>query len=128
MYVSLVVPQPTIEVGAVQSGPYLAGMLAELRCSVTLDDTVDTQVSVDVAWRRNGGELSETVRVRSLPARMVGGSRYDALLQFSTLSSSVDSGSYMCISTVFPMESRDYITNTTQTTSFSFSVAGVCNY
>lgn len=125
-----------------QSEPYLAGMLAELRCSISLDDAINTQVAVAVLWQRNGEGLNETVRVRTLPPRPVRGSSYDALLQFSTLSSITDSGNYMCISTVFPTENANYITNSTEMTSFSFSVTGnpllatypyvfslcVCNY
>lgn len=120
----LLVPSPNVEVGISQAGPFLAGMSAEVRCSITLDDAVDTQIDVAVVWQKDGGELSETVRVRALPPRLVGGSRYDALLQFSTLSSSTDSGNYMCISTAFPTENRSFITNTTETGSFSFTVIG----
>jgi hypothetical protein len=99
-------------------------MLAELRCSVSLDRAIDTPVGVAVEWFKGGEELNETVRVRKLSPHMVGNSRYDALLQFSTLSSSADNGNYVCSSTVFPTEDANYITNGTETVSFSFSISG----
>lgn len=107
-----------------QPGPYLAGMFAEMRCTVTVDDAIDTQISVMVQWQKDGRELVIGNRITALPANLVGGSRYDALLQFSTLSSSTDSGNYVCTSTVFPTESRNYIANTTESSNVSFSIAG----
>ena len=118
------VPSPNVEVQASQLGPYLAGMLTELRCSVDFGDSVDTMVDVSVVWERNGAALSETARVRTVSPRAVGASRYDALLQFSTLSSSADGGSYACRSTIFPTENTNYITNSTGTGVFSFDVIG----
>ena len=108
-----------------QSEPHIAGMTAALQCYVNLDDAIDTQVDIAVEWQKDGGELNETIRVRALPPVLVGGSRYDALLQFSTLSSSTDSGNYMCLATVFPTESEGYIMNRTDTTSYILSVTGI---
>ena len=108
-----------------QLEPYLAGMFAELECSISWDsEVIDTQVDVVVMWEKDGEELNETVRVRALPLHLLGSSHYSALLQFNTLSSSADSGNYMCRSTVFPTENRNYITNSTGRTSFSLIIAG----
>lgn len=120
----LLVPSPNIVVMVSQPEPYLAGMFAELRCSISLDDAIDTRVAVAVLWQRDGEELNETVRVRKLPPQEVGSSRYDALLQFSTLSSTIDSGNYMCVGTVSSTANRNYITNSSGTTPFLFSVTG----
>ena len=114
--------------GISQSEPYLAGTFAELRCTISLSSAVDTPVGVAVVWQKDGGEVNETVRIRALPPRLVGSSRYDALLQFSTLSSSTDSGNYMCRSTVFPTQSINYITNSTEVFSFSLSITGISIY
>lgn len=119
------VPSPNVGVTVSQSEPYHAGMFAELRCSIDLDSGIDTQVDVAVVWQKDGVELNETVRVRALSPHLVGDSRYDTLLQFSTLSSSIDSGNYMCMSTIFPTENRNYITNSTETTSIEISVTGM---
>ena len=111
-----------------QSEPYLAGEFAELRCSITLDDSVDTRVDAEVIWWRNGLALSDTVRVRALSPRLLGGSVYSAVLQFSTLSSTVDSGSYVCLSTVFPTENTGYVANSTVMALTTLSISGKFNF
>ncbi len=121
----LSVPPPNVGVRIPQSEPYLAGMYAELRCSISLDNAVDTPVGVAVAWLKDGRELNGTVRVQEIPLRVVGGFRYDASLRFSTLSTNTDSGNYMCSSTVFPTENGNYITNSTETSSFALAVTGI---
>ena len=57
------VPQPILEIGAVQSDTYVAAMSFNLQCSITLDGTVDTAVGVTVTWQMNGADLTDTVRV-----------------------------------------------------------------
>lgn len=121
----LSVPLPSVGVRVPQSEPYLAGMFAELRCTIILDNSIDTQVDVAVEWQKNGRELTETDRIRVLSPAVEGGSRYDALIQFSILSRSADSGNYMCISTVFPTDNTSYITNSTKATSISFIITGI---
>lgn len=116
---------PSVGVRVPQSEPYLAGMFAELRCTIILDNSIDTQVDVAVEWQKNGRELTETDRIRVLSPAVEGGSRYDALIQFSILSRSADSGNYMCISTVFPTDNTSYITNSTKATSISFIITGI---
>ena len=58
-----IVPQPMLEIGAVQSETYLTGMPFDLQCSITLDSTVDTAVSVTATWQMNGADLTDTVRI-----------------------------------------------------------------
>lgn len=93
--------------------PYLAGMFAEIRCSIIINDAVDTPVDVEVVWFKDGVALSESVRVRTLPTQWMGISQCHSLLQFSTLSSSTDSGFYTCKSSVYPTENINYILNGT---------------
>ena len=121
--VSLVVPSPNVEVTVPQSEPYLSGMFAELRCSISLDDAINSQTDVEVIWLKDGIQVDQTSRVQTLSAHLIGGSQYDALLQYNTLSSSSDSGDYVCVGTVFPTDSN-YITNVTGMALFSFSVTG----
>ena len=120
----LSVPAPSVEVSIQQLEPYLAGMLAVLQCSITIDSAIDTPIDVAVLWQRNGEEFAETLRVQTFPPHLVTGSQYNAFLQFNTLSSSTDSGNYLCISSVSPGDA-DYILNSTQTTSFLLTVAGM---
>ena len=118
------VPSPGVEVIMLQPEPYLAGMLAEMRCSISLDDSVDSEVDVEVLWLQDGVELHETVRIKPLAARLVENSHYQSSLQFSTLSSTSDNGNYMCLSTVYPTENKNYISNGTEGASLSLSLTG----
>ena len=120
----LSVPLPDVEVTMTEPEPYFSGMFAEMRCSIDLADSVDTQVDVEVMWLKDGVELSETARVRALPTHSIGSSGYRSLLQFSTLSRGADGGEYTCLSTVFPTEKREYISNATATTSAPLSMTG----
>ena len=99
-------------------------MSAQLRCSISFDNAVDTDVAVAVTWQINGMDLNETVRIRALQPVLVGSTRYDTILQFDTLSSTSDSGSYMCTATLYPAEAINYITNITGTATYMFTVIG----
>ena len=111
--------------GVTQPEPYLAGMFTELRCNVSLSNAVDSPVDVSVIWQKDGRVINEAVRVRVVPPRLVGGSRYESLLQYNTLSSNTDSGNYMCISTVYPTQNSNYIRNNTESAAISITVAGI---
>lgn len=121
----LAVISPNVEVEVLQSEPYLAGTLLEMQCSISLDDTIDTEVEITVAWQKDGRELNEQDRVRALPVHSVESSRYDSLLQFTTLSSDTDDGMYTCMGTVIPSENRNYITSSTESAALSISVKGI---
>lgn len=118
-------PQPTVEVSGSQSDEYLAGMSAQLRCSINFHSAIDTPVAVTVLWQINGMDLNRTVRRRALQPTLMGSSRYDAILQFDTLSSTIDSGNYACRVTLYPVEAMRYITNNTGVGTYTLSVRGV---
>ena len=120
----IVVPQLTVEISSSQSGEYLAGMPAQLRCSINFNSAVDTSVAVEVVWHNNGMYLNETIRRRSLQPMLMGTNRYDAILQFDTLSSISDSGNCVCTVTLYPIEAMSYITNATGVGMYMFSVTG----
>ena len=100
-------------------------MPAQLQCSINFDSAVDTSVAVEVAWQINGMYLNGTVRRRSLQPVLIGSSRYDAIVQFDTLSSISDSGNYVCTAILYPIEAMNYITNATGVGMYMFSVIGV---
>ena len=118
------VPPPYLEISGPQSDANIAGMPAELRCTIDFDDAVDTAVAVEVMWLVNEMNVNGTVRRRVLRPVMMGDSRYQAILQFDTLSSTFDSGNHMCIATLYPTEAMTYITNVTRTTMYTFTVIG----
>ena len=100
-------------------------MPVEIRCSINLDNVVNTVVGVSITWQVNGMDLNVTDRSRALQPVLVGDSRYSATLQFDTLSSTSDSGNYMCAATVYPDEATSYITNSTAMAAYTFTVTGV---
>ena len=118
------VPPPYLQISGSQSDTYVAGMPAELWCTIDFDEAVDTAVAVEVMWLINGMNLNGTVRRRVLQPIMMGDSRYEAILQYDTLSSTTDSGNYMCTATLYPTEATGYITNITRTTTYTFTVIG----
>ena len=125
IYFSLfTVPPPYLEISGPQSDSIVAGMPAELQCAINFDDAVDTTVAVEVVWLINGMNVNGAVRRRALQPVMMGDSRYQAILQYDTLSSTSDSGNYMCTVTLYPTEATGYITNITRTATYIFTVIG----
>ena len=118
------VPPPYLEISGPQSDANVAGMPAELQCTIDFDDAVDTAVAVEVMWLINGMNMNGTVRRRVLEPVMMGDSRYQAILQYDTLSSTSDSGNYMCTATLYPTEATGYVTNVTRTATYTFTVIG----
>ncbi len=118
------VPPPYLEISGPQPDANIAGMPAELRCTIDFDDAVDTAVAVEVMWLINGINVNGTVRRRVLQPVMMGDSRYQAILQYDTLSSIADSGNYMCAATLYPTEATPYTTNVTRTATYAFTVIG----
>ena len=100
-------------------------MPAQLWCSIEYNGVIDTAVGVEVVWRLDGVELNETLRRRQLQPVLVGDTRYSAILQFETLSSTSDSGSYMCTATTYPIEAVPYIANVTGTSMYTLAVTGM---
>lgn len=117
-------PLPNVSVTIPQSEPYYAGKLVDFRCSISIDNAIDTPVGVAVTWLKDGTELSGTARARVFPARAIGVSHYEASLQFSTLSTSTDSGNYICRSTIYLTQNGNYVRNVTQTAAYSLRVTG----
>lgn len=96
-----------------------------LQCSVILSSVVDTDIGVVVSWQRNGVNLNDTARIQTSHQQhqpLI--DDYNFLLRFDTLSSISDSGNYVCSSILYPTESRDYISNSTGTASYTITVIG----
>ncbi len=93
-----------------------------LRCLVTLGKTVDTDIGVEVSWQRNGINLEDTARIQTSQQVLMG--HYESFLQFDSLSSTFDSGDYVCSAILYPTESRDDISNNTGSTSYFMTVIG----
>lgn len=76
-------------------------------------------------WQRNGVDLNNNVRITTSQQQPALAGDYDTLLQFDTLSSTYDSGNYVCSATLYPTESSNYISNSTGTTTYTITVIGM---
>ena len=123
-YSLFTVPSPYLEISGPQPDASVAGMPAELRCTINFIDAIDTTVAVEVVWSINGMNVNGIARRRALQPVMMGDSRYQAIFQYDTLSSTSDSGNYMCTVTLYPTEATGYITNITGTATYIFTVIG----
>ena len=100
-------------------------MYLELTCIVDFDETVDTDVGIELQWQIDGTQLNEDNRIRSFPPMLVGSSRYSSSLQFITLSSSLDSGTYTCVATVYSTDPNISFRNSTGSTTYTLTVTGI---
>ena len=106
-----VVPTPTVDL-SVPSGLLYEGTSQTLTCTVTLPDTVDTDVNVTVKWTHNGTMTDVMISdVSSMRSPFI------STLTLSPLSMT-DAGQYSCVATAD--SSSHYITispeNTTEET------------
>ena len=97
------VPTPTLDL-SVPSGPLYEGTSQTLTCTVTLPDTVDTDVNVTIQWTHNG-TVTDVMIVSSMRSPFV------STLTLSPLSMT-DAGRYSCVATAD--SSSHYITTSSQ--------------
>ena len=109
-------PTPTLDL-SVPSGPLYEGTSQTLNCTVTLPDTVDTNVTVTVQWTHNGTAMSDTmtydVSSMMLPS-------FISTLTLSPLSMT-DAGQYSCVATAD--SSSQYISTSSQGTSSDMTLS-----
>lgn len=110
---------------SLQPQPFLSGMFVQIRCSITIDDSVDIPIDVAVQWERNGEAINATSRVMPLPIRMVGTSTYESILQLNTLSRTEDSGQYVCSSVLESSANRNYSISNSFAYSYQLIIAGM---
>ena len=105
LYISTTVPTPTLDL-SVPSGPLYEGTSHTLICTVTLPDTVDTDVTVDVQWTPVAS--SDHVMISSVTSMR---SPFISTLTLSPLCMS-NAGQYSCEATA--NSSSQYITTSSQ--------------
>ena len=98
---------------------YLAGSQLLLSCSAQLHSSVDTEYNATIQWYHNGEAvvLDERVTVSS-PTLLT------SHLQFSTLSSAVDNGTYTCAVTTGPVDEFSLWTSDTGSSQVNLTVTG----
>ena len=126
----ILVPIPSVEVTRSRENYFLAGSNLILTCDISVDPNVDTPFTVNVTWNmtdqqnimnssniEGGGHpmmLTDTDRVSISPIMMRSGfNEYRSTVNFTTLSSTEDSGTYTCIVTIVPAPVEYVVTSDT---------------
>lgn len=80
---------------------YNAGSYFQLNCSALLHGSINTDFNTTIEWYHDGVPISQSERVTVSTRHLL-----SSTLQFSSLSSALDSGTYMC--TVRPRPVDEY--------------------
>ena len=100
MFISvlLVVPVPSVNVTRTQEyNNLLAGSTLKIYCDITTDVNVDTPFDVTTTWTLdNTVLLLPNSRVTIIEPFSTDFNKYQSRIEFSTLSSTIDSGTYTC--------------------------------
>ena len=110
---------------------YTVGLFLTLGCEVTLSPAVDTMVTLDPIWRREGVELTTRDQLTVGPFKNLtrintsDDQVYTSLLEFLPLTRDfIGNGTlYECEASVMP-QSDTFITGTTTNTSTTITVGG----
>ena len=96
-----------------------------LNCGITLFGGVtDSDVTVSSSWTKNGAPFTGVGgRVTLTPGTRLTTTTYFTQLMFSPLSSSMDNGTYMCITTLTPRQSQ-FVTGNSASDSMALAVIG----
>ncbi|XP_019851148.1 PREDICTED: hemicentin-1-like [Amphimedon queenslandica] len=121
----LEIPIPSVDVSRSKKNYFFAGSNLILTCDISVDPNVDTPFTVNVTWNMtdqpimssgdfatnpNSMRLADTNRVNISSVMMRSGfNEYRSTLNFTTLSSIEDSGTYTCIVTIVPDPAYEYV-------------------
>ena len=128
----LTVPTPNLDINLLRQNNYLAGSELTITCDITIDPNVNTPFIVNTVWTMLGENSSgigmQITDPDSSGSRQSGISLIDLIetdfntyrsqVQFTTLSSSMDSGSYTCTVDVIPIAGYNYV-NAASTTNIT---------
>ncbi|XP_019860105.1 PREDICTED: netrin receptor DCC-like, partial [Amphimedon queenslandica] len=137
----LEIPIPSVDVSQSRENYFLAGSNLILTCDISVDINVDTPFAVNVTWNMtdqqimssgdfgdesapNSMRLADTDRVNISPVMTRSGfNEYRSTVNFTTLSSIEDSGTYTCIVTIVPAPAYEYVmTSDTNYMNVNFTV------
>ena len=74
----------------------LAGSTLTIYCDITIDVNVDTQFTVTTTWTHDNTVLLPNSRMMIIDPYSTSLNEYQSRIEFSTLSSTIDSGVYTC--------------------------------
>ena len=123
------VPQPTVAVSIdhVDSSSLIEATYLDIVCTVNISDAVNTEVSIDVEWSRNGGSpLTNNSDYTISSLTMLRSHMYTSTLHIESLSNTRDNGAmYSCTVSVLPSPVSSYITGDENNTNVTLNVAGI---
>ena len=140
----ILVPIPSVDVSRSRENYFLAGSNLILTCDISVSRNVDTPFTVNVAWNMtdqqnivsndsiegsghsNSMMLTDTDRVNISPVMTRSGfNEYRSTVNFTTLSSIEDSGTYTCIVTIVSAPVYEYVmTSGTNYMNVNLTVTG----
>ena len=130
-----IVPQPVINVSSypVNTSTLVEGTYLDIICTVSISDAINTGVSVDVEWSRNGSlPLTNNSDYTISSLTVLGSHMYTSTLHIKSLSTTRDNGAmYSCTVSVLPSPVSSYITGNENNNSLILNVAGIvlnCTY
>ena len=125
------VPQPfvTVSTHPVDPSSLIEATHLDIVCTINISDPVNTGVSVDVEWSRNGGSpLTNNSDYIIRLLTMLGSHMYTSTLRIESLSLTRDNGAmYSCFVSVLPSPVSSYITGNENNNSTTLKVAGIYN-
>ena len=116
----VIVPTPSLDVTLSRQSDYLAGSELTITCDITIDPHVNTPFIINTIWvmlnelnielrTLNKSYINGQSRISVNNPSLISYNKYQSQVQFSTLSSSMDSGMYTCIVNVIPVAGYYYV-------------------
>ena len=99
MFFSVPLAVPVTSVVVTRTQEYdnlLAGSTLTIYCDITIDVNVDTPFNVTTTWTHNNTVLLSNSRVMIIKSFSTDFNKYQSRIEFSTLSSTIDSSTYTC--------------------------------
>ena len=132
----LIVPTPFQDVTFSRQIDYLAGSELTITCDIAIDPYVNTPFIINTIWvmldeiNNEKRTLNESYRngqsrIFVNNSSLISYNKYQSQVQFSTLSSSMDSGMYTCIVDVIPVAGYYYVYTAVTNITANFTVIGI---
>jgi len=100
-----IVPRPTVVVYSIHGNTAYAGRSETLRCeAILLGGVTVNDIRVNFTWMKNNSIIYAVINRVKVLQPMVNGTELQSELVFSSLSSSLDNGTYTCVVNLIPQD------------------------
>ena len=120
------VPPPILTItGSPRNTSFFQGLDLTFTCTITLDEVVDSPVTVRGSWNRNGTIVMDGADDGRITINnpLMSAAPYQTTLRFNLLKIS-DAGTYKCVVTVTP-QNTTFLATATASISRTIAVAGI---